>query len=102
MISIYSKQILSRYFSFHISFIFQLNEIQLNIKYSLILQVRSLAYDLVIAGQEVGGGSVRIHNSQLQKKVLDMLQISSLPLQHLINALESGCPPHAGIALGIR
>lgn len=65
------------------------------------LKVRSLAYDIVLNGNEVGGGSVRIHNSQLQEKVLNMLNIDSSKLAHFINALKSGCPPHAGIALGI-
>ncbi|XP_077288872.1 aspartyl-tRNA synthetase, mitochondrial isoform X2 [Arctopsyche grandis] len=65
------------------------------------LKVRSLAYDLVLAGNEIAGGSVRIHNSQLQREVLEMLKISPEPLEHLLKALESGCPPHAGIALGI-
>lgn len=62
---------------------------------------RSLAYDLVLNGQEIGGGSVRIHDSKLQKRVLnDILKLDSEHLTHLIEALDSGCPPHAGIALG--
>lgn len=67
----------------------------------LYFQVRSLAYDLVLAGNEIAGGSVRIHNSQIQRDILEMLKISPEPLEHLLNALESGCPPHAGIALGL-
>ncbi|XP_021935407.1 aspartate--tRNA ligase, mitochondrial isoform X3 [Zootermopsis nevadensis] len=66
------------------------------------LQVRSLHYDLVLNGCEVGGGSVRIHDPVLQLQVLkDILQIDPSSLQHLLDALHSGCPPHAGIALGI-
>ncbi|XP_023953721.2 aspartate--tRNA ligase, mitochondrial [Bicyclus anynana] len=65
------------------------------------LNVRSLAYDIVLNGHEIGGGSVRIHNSALQEKILNMLNIDSSKLSHFINALQSGCPPHAGIALGI-
>lgn len=64
--------------------------------------VRSLAYDLVLDGQEIGGGSIRIHNSKLQKKVLnDILKIEHEHLKHMLDALESGCPPHGGIALGL-
>lgn len=63
--------------------------------------IRSQAYDLVLNGQEIGGGSIRIHNAIQQKKVLcDILKIDTAHLQHLLNALESGCPPHGGIALG--
>lgn len=64
-------------------------------------KARSLAYDLVLNGNEVGGGSIRIHNAELQKNVLtDILKINSSQLSHLLDALESGCPPHGGIALG--
>lgn len=64
-------------------------------------QCRSLAYDLVLNGQEIGGGSIRIHNANLQRKVLnDILKLDSGHLTHLLEALESGCPPHGGIALG--
>lgn len=63
---------------------------------------RSLAYDLVLNGSEIGGGSIRIHNANLQWKVLnDILHLDSTHLKHLLDALESGCPPHGGIALGI-
>lgn len=65
-------------------------------------QIRSQAYDLVLNGQEVGGGSIRIHDAALQTKVLDdILQIDHSHLAHLIDALASGCPPHGGIALGL-
>lgn len=64
-------------------------------------QCRSLAYDLVLNGQEIGGGSIRIHDANLQRKVLnDILKLDSNHLGHLLEALESGCPPHGGIALG--
>lgn len=66
------------------------------------LKIRSLAYDLVLNGQEIGGGSMRIHDAKLQKKVLEeILKIEFEHLKHLIEALKSGCPPHGGIALGI-
>lgn len=64
-------------------------------------QCRSLAYDLVLNGQEIGGGSIRIHDANLQRRILnDILKLNSDHLVHLIEALESGCPPHGGIALG--
>ncbi|KAI8428515.1 hypothetical protein MSG28_007298 [Choristoneura fumiferana] len=65
------------------------------------LKVRALAYDLVMNGNEIGGGSVRIHNARLQEKILSMLGMDAEKLRHFLNALRSGCPPHAGIALGI-
>lgn len=62
---------------------------------------RSMAYDLVLNGQEIGGGSIRIHDANLQRRILnDILKLNSEHLVHLIDALESGCPPHGGIALG--
>ncbi|PNF25955.1 Aspartate--tRNA ligase, mitochondrial [Cryptotermes secundus] len=66
------------------------------------LRARSLHYDLVLNGCEVGGGSIRIHDPVLQLYVLkDILDIDPSSLQHLLDALHSGCPPHGGIALGI-
>ncbi|XP_050672309.1 aspartate--tRNA ligase, mitochondrial [Leptidea sinapis] len=64
-------------------------------------KMRSLAYDLVLNGNEVGGGSIRIHNVELQERVLRLLNIDASSLTHFLNALKSGCPPHGGIALGI-
>lgn len=66
------------------------------------MNIRSLAYDLVLNGQEIGGGSIRIHDPVLQKFILaDVLKIEHEHLKHMIEALHSGCPPHGGIALGI-
>lgn len=65
------------------------------------LKVRSLAYDIVMNGNEIGGGSVRVHNVTMQEKLLRILDIDAGKLSHFLNALRSGCPPHAGIALGI-
>ena len=66
------------------------------------LSCRSLHYDLVLDGQEVGGGSVRIHQEEDQRFVLeDVLQEDVSELHHLLSALGSGCPPHAGIAIGL-
>ncbi|XP_022248264.1 aspartate--tRNA ligase, mitochondrial-like isoform X2 [Limulus polyphemus] len=70
--------------------------------YSNPAAVRSQHYDLVLNGQEIAGGSIRIHSSELQKYVLtDILKEDLTELQHLIEALESGCPPHGGIAIGL-
>ena len=63
--------------------------------------VRGLHYDLVLNGVEVGGGSVRIHQPALQQRILDILRIPSEPFAHLLEALQYGAPPHAGIAIGL-
>uniref|UniRef100_A0A182QZW8 Aminoacyl-transfer RNA synthetases class-II family profile domain-containing protein n=1 Tax=Anopheles farauti TaxID=69004 RepID=A0A182QZW8_9DIPT len=67
-----------------------------------IYTIRSQAYDLVWNGVEIGGGSIRIHNSQLQRMVLqDVLRIEHTHLHHLLDALDSGAPPHGGFAIGL-
>ncbi|MDD4602372.1 MAG: aspartate--tRNA ligase [Bacteroidales bacterium] len=66
--------------------------------------VRANAYDLVINGSEVGGGSIRIHNKELQKKMFSVLGYSEEEAADqfgfLMNAFEYGAPPHGGIAFG--
>ncbi len=67
--------------------------------------VRANAYDMVINGVEVGGGSVRIFNSQLQKKMFQVLGFTEEKAQaqfgFLMNAFKYGAPPHAGLAFGL-
>lgn len=69
------------------------------------LKVRSYGYDLVLNGYEIGGGSQRIHNTDLQKKIFDLLQITPDEQREkfgfFLDALKFGTPPHLGIALGL-
>ena len=69
------------------------------------LACSSYSYDIVMDGFEMGGGSIRIHNAELQKRVLRRLGVEDGQMEekfgHLIHALELGAPPHGGIALGL-
>ncbi|MDD4510935.1 MAG: aspartate--tRNA ligase [Oscillospiraceae bacterium] len=69
------------------------------------LQVRAKAYDIVLNGTELGGGSIRIHQMELQEKMFSLLGFTEEDAQaqfgHLINAFRYGAPPHGGLAYGL-
>ena len=95
----------NRYFAMHHPFTSPKPEdIHLLNDFNTLGQVRANAYDMVINGVEVGGGSVRIYNKQLQARMFEVLGFTAEEAQHqfgfLMDAFQYGAPPHAGIAFG--
>ena len=81
------------------------HEEDLNFLTSDPLKVRSHAYDVVLNGVELGGGSIRIHDPKLQRKIFDVFDMTEDEVQlkfgHLMKAFQYGCPPHGGCAMGL-
>ncbi len=73
--------------------------------FSLLTAMRAKAYDIVLNGYEIGGGSIRIYRRDLQRKMFEILGISDeearIKFGFLLDAFEYGAPPHGGIALGL-
>lgn len=70
-----------------------------------LADVRSRSYDIVLNGYELGGGSIRIHDIELQKKMFEFLGLDGQKMKDkfgcLLEALQLGCPPHGGFAMGL-
>jgi len=93
-----------RYFSLHHPFTMVQDEFISTLS-EKPAEALAYCYDLVVQGQELGGGSIRIHNEKIQQEVFDILGISKeeqdLKFGFLVDALKYGTPPHGGIAFGL-
>jgi len=69
------------------------------------IKIPALAYDIVLNGYEIGGGSIRIHQADIQHKIFEILGLKEKEIQtkfgHMLKAFSFGTPPHGGIALGL-
>jgi aspartyl-tRNA synthetase len=84
--------------------IFSLNIPELLTPNSELASIKAKAYDIVVNGYEMGGGSIRIHRKDVQKRMFEILGIpddeANMKFGFLLEALDYGAPPHGGIALG--
>ena len=89
----------------HHAFTMPLTDENGNIVYDDIADLKSIAYDIVLNGTELGGGSIRIHKEELQKEVFKLMGISDEEAEEkfgfLLEAFKFGAPPHGGFALGL-
>lgn len=94
----------NRYVSMHHPFTSPMDE-DLDILETYPQKVRAKAYDIVVNGAEIGGGSIRIHDGSVQSRIFSLLGLSQAEAESkfgfLLDALKFGAPPHGGIALGL-